>query len=492
MSCMPPNQYQLYPLHALLGIAGGAAAAYLLIPSVDYYSPGALAGPATALALGLLVGPVTAAFRNPASVLRAESVLAVGLIYWILFDAIQGVHGLWGTTQLSVYRAFISVALFACSIWIGSITAQLTDRSRREIKYPELAANYIFGLVILTFVAGIFLPIYSCQLNPQCIVDAFFVPNDEVPWRKVGFGSFDTVVKYIGYLGYTTLPLAVALLHLERRVSQRVILALILGLILLVFFMQSGSRRKAGMVVAAAGLVWVLIHDRVLLKHLLILGALSVATLFMTEFIVTWRNEGLATAIFSEEDKKERKGIITIDKSLYYMTHAMSVVPERYPFKPVDGPLSALGAPIPRSIWPSKPAQSGGIPLLRFIGERKGPGFSWSCSAVCDFYLYGGYPAIVIGGFIFGLLAHASNRLLLTKASVSSRLIYAFALMSLFIGLRNFRDLTAIGIIVILIWGILNVRRWYTKNLPVPPRDIRTTKKNSSEDSPSGLQEIQP
>lgn len=457
------NQYRLYPLHALLGIAGGAAAAYLLIPDIDHYSQGALVLPATALALGLLVGPAVSALRNPPSLLRAESVLAVGLIYWILFDAIQGVHGLWGTTQLAIHRAFFSVALFGAALWVGSLASQLTYKPQKHIEYRELSADYVFGLVLLTFLSGIFLPLYSCQLTPQCIADAFFLSNDEVPWGRLSLGSFDTVFKYIGYLGYTTLPLAIVLLHLERRLNTRVVIAIILGLILLIFFMQSGSRRKAGMVVAAAGLAWVLLHDRVLLRHLFVLGVISLATLFMAEFIVTWRNAGLATAIFSDEKQEERKGVITIDKNLYYMTHAMAIVPERYPYKPIDGPLSAIGAPIPRSIWPSKPSQGGGIPLLQFIGKRKNAGFTWSCSAVCDFYLYGGYPSVIIGGMFFGVLASVSSRRLLISTSASSRLIYAFALMSLFIGLRNFRDLTAIGIIVVLIWGVLNLRQWYAK-----------------------------
>lgn len=458
------NQYRLNYLLALLGIAAGSSAAHLLIPDIDYYSPGALAVPAAMLSLGLMVGPTASALRHSASLLRPEPVLILGLVYWILIDAIQGSHGLWGTSRIAIHRAFLGIALFAGTLWIGSLLAHLIRGPKSEIYFPKLTLEYVFALVILTFLAGIFKPIVACNLNPQCIMDAFFLPYDELPWKQLNFGQFDTLVKYVGFLGFTTLPLAIVLLHLEGRASQRVILSMILGYILLLLFAQNGSRRLAGMVIAASSLVWVLLQPFVRTRHLVALAVISIATLYLLETMVTWRNEGLAAAILAEDEKdKKGKGVITIDKNLYYMTHAMSIVPERYPFKPIDGPLSALGAPIPRSIWPDKPTQGGGIPLLQHIGERKGPGFSWSCSAVCDLYLYGGFPSIAIGGLIFGILAQLASRLLVGSNSASRRLIYSFALMSLFIGLRNLRDLTAIGVIVCIVWIILYARRLYIR-----------------------------
>lgn len=470
------NNYRLYPLWGVFFIALGGSIAIAIIPELDYYRPGALRWPAIALSLGLIAGPIVAALSKPHSLIRTESILCLGLFYWILLDAIQGVHGLWGTSLEAVKTAFLGVTVFGISLWAGSVTLTIFLNQQKAVSWTtNISANFIFYTAIFCFFAGMLKPILACNFSPQCIIDSFFVPWYNVPWRTVKFGSFDTILKYIGFLGYLTLPLTAALSHIGKNSTWRVALLLALSSILLLIFMQSGARRVVGMVVIATGLIWTLLHYRPGIRQIVGLGLISLLTLYVLESMLEWRTQGIGYAFTSESENHtdQNSGLVSVDKNLYYMTHAMTVVPERYNYQPIDGALSALGAPIPRSIWPSKPAQ-GGIPLLALIGERKAPGFSWSCSAVCDFYLMGGITAVAMGGFIFGCLAHLSNRILYQAKSVPSRLTYAFSIMILFIGIRAIRDLTAIGLILIIVWGIFYLKKsHFIKNEHRPTRQRR-------------------
>jgi len=459
-----PIQFSTLPEWNVIGIVLGGLAAYLLMPEYDHYNLGALAAPAVALSLGLMAGPFISGIFRPASLLRAEPVLYFGLVYWILLDAIQGSYGLWGTAHHAALLSFIGTAVFALGIWSGSQITSAFYGGQRYGEWREISPKFVFRAVLLTFLAGVLKPLLACELNPQCFANSFFLPYSELPWRTVRFGPFDSALKYLGFLGYMTLPLAATLYYLDGRVTQRVAVSFLLGLLLLLLFTQTGSRRFVGMVVMATGLAWVLLHKRVRLAHLIKLAALSALMLLLLETMVTWRDEGLAAVFSGEEaESSHKRGVVSVDKNFYYMSHAITVVPKLHPYKPVDGLLAMIGAPIPRSIWPSKPTQGGGIPLLQLIGERKAPGFTWSCSAVCDFYLMGGMIAVMFGGTLFGVLAHLCNRVLFQSISLPSRIIYAFGLMSLFIGLRNTRDLTAIGLIVGIIWAIFYVQRLYSR-----------------------------
>lgn len=460
-----PIQFATLPEWSATGIILGGLLAYLLMPEYGHYNPGALAAPAVALSIGLMVGPFVSGLLRPASLLRAEPVLFFGLIYWVLLDAIQGSYGLWGTAHHAVLQSFIGVAVFALGILAGSLFTSTLYGSERLGFWSDISPHVIFRAVLLTFFAGILKPLLSCELNPQCFVDSFFIPYKELPWRTVKFGAFDTVIKYVGFLGYLSLPLTAALYYSERSFTPRVLLSCILGLFLLLLFAQTGSRRFVGMVVMATGLTWVLLHERIHLAHLLKLALISALMLLLLETMVSWRNEGLGTAFISKETKTaHNQGLVSVDKNLYYMSHAMTVVPRLHDYAPVDGIMAVIAAPIPRSIWREKPTQGGNIPLLQLIGIRKGPGFSWSCSAVCDFYLMGGLVAIGLGGAVFGILAQLCNRVLYQQVSLPSRILYSFGLMSLFIGLRNTRDLTAIGLIVGIIWGSFYIRRLYIRH----------------------------
>ncbi len=461
------SQFRAYPAAAIFMILAGACLAVLMIPVTGHESPTGLFWSSVVLSMGLIFGVAMSVMNSPASVFRAECILSLGLVYWVTLDPIQGAYGLAGTSIEAVAMAMAGTGLFAAAIWVGAmLPLRLVSGGANSIT-GDFAPGLVFWAGIATFCAGILQPMLACKASPLCFVESLFTPWDQVPWRTYKAGTsgsgLNTLLRYLGYFGFLTLPMAVVLLRSQQRFSWRVAFLAFLGTLILILLVQSGARRIVGMLVASSGLIWILLRPSIRFRELLRLGIVALSLLLVLEAMVSWRKIGIGTGLIQGESLTgiSRSHLISVDKNFYYMSHAMTVVPEHHPHKPVDGLLWAIGGPIPRSVWPSKPI-SRGIDLLPYIGKRAPAGFSWTCSAVCDLYLIGGAWAIGAGGLVFGVLAGLCNQLLFQPPSGKSRIMFGFGVMMLFIGLRSIRDLMAIGFFIMLcICLILLLRRLF-------------------------------
>ena len=108
---------------ALVGIVAtlvGTFVAYLFIPQ-NPGAKGALVVPALCLALGILAVPlIRLASRSP-KVLNAENFVALGFVYWILLDPMQGAYDLLGTSDDAIELAVLAVGLSAAAMWAGTL-----------------------------------------------------------------------------------------------------------------------------------------------------------------------------------------------------------------------------------------------------------------------------------------------------------------------------------------------------------------------------------
>src|ERR1043165_9005495 len=113
----------IVPRHPAIGIAAVTVATLVAVNLIpEHPEPeGALFWPALVLSLGLLVAPVFAALRQPKALLRAEHLLVLAPIYWLLLDLLQGAYSMAGISQTEIESAFISIGIFVCCIWLGSI-----------------------------------------------------------------------------------------------------------------------------------------------------------------------------------------------------------------------------------------------------------------------------------------------------------------------------------------------------------------------------------
>src|SRR5690349_6141754 len=107
-------------LVALFATSMGTALAVIMIPD-NSTEPGALFYPALVLSVGLAIGPLSAALRNPKALLRGEALLALAPIYWLLLDLLQGIYPLDGIAADEIRQAFIGIGLFVVMVWIGAL-----------------------------------------------------------------------------------------------------------------------------------------------------------------------------------------------------------------------------------------------------------------------------------------------------------------------------------------------------------------------------------
>lgn len=444
-----------------IGLLAGWLCAVALVPNTDFYLPGGLTASGIALSVGLMFGVAVAACRNLDSILRIDHILMVGLVYWLVFDAVQGAYSLYGVSQDAIYTVFNSTALFAASVWVGSaITAQ-------GIRLPNFApqpldTRFLFFAGLSCALLGLLRVFIACRLNPVCISSSLFVPRFASVWFNADIGHFDTILLRLQNFGYLILPLAVALHHLKKRIDWQVLLLVLLGMLFLLVVVQGGGRRQAGMVVAAAVMVWALLNRPLQPRNLLVLALAGAATLALVQLMTSWRDIGIlqeTTDVVVAQDFEPSKGFIKIDENLLYFARIADLVPAQYEHTGMGGIIYILTSPIPRALLPKKTI-SRDFPLVYILKLRKGARWSWTCSAVCDFYLIGGNIALIIGGLLYGVLAGLGNRLLLAPFTIRKVLYYGIVSLTVFIGLRAVHEIMITGFAVLALWALLFMQRF--------------------------------
>ena len=105
-----------------IGIASTLIATFVAVNLIpDHPEPeGALFWSAFALSAGLLVAPLAAAFRQAKALLRAEHLLVLAPIYWLLLDLLQGAYPMDGISVVEIEEAFTGIGIFVCCVWLGS------------------------------------------------------------------------------------------------------------------------------------------------------------------------------------------------------------------------------------------------------------------------------------------------------------------------------------------------------------------------------------
>jgi hypothetical protein len=314
----------------------------------------------------------------------------------------------------------------------------------------------------------------GCEFNPLCIVDSFFMARMEVPWRR-DFGPFDTALLHMRYAGFLVLPFAVAILAKEGRMSWRSTLVALLGLMMLLILVREGGRRHVGLVGGATALTWILLRPQIRWRHLWQLAGAAALLLLLLQAIAAWRDVGFGTGL-AEGLSIEPPGKhgLSVDRNFGALIAITETVPERYPHTGFRGLLYEVTFPIPRQLFPWKP-EGRGFDLRDVLDLHVSQGWSWTASAVGDFYLIGGWGGLMLGGMFFGSAANRVSRLLEAPLTVRRRLAFTVGTMILFIGLRALHEGALLGFAGAALWGLLVLRRAVVKRVlarPPAPRAL--------------------
>ena len=449
----------------VLFISGGWLLATFLMPDrgIIYGADMRLSG--LAISAGVLAGPLIAFLRNVSSAFKAQYVLMLGLFFWILLDAVQTRVGFSGVSVPGMQRVFNSIALFAIMVHAGCLLVPRKKMLVLRALVIEDRRKLLFFIGIVCFALGMLRVVLACRFNPLCVIDAMYSSRFQAAWQLAGLGNLDTLLEVFRYAGFLVLPVAVAMYRLERRVTRRVLILSVFGVVILLILVADGARRHVGIVIGASLLVWVLLHHSFRLKHALILVSSVMAAIYLMQAMVTWRDQGFLSGLSSESEVSFSGGRgVRVDTNLKFFAHVADVVPTLHPHTGMTGIEYILTYPLPRVIYPDKPIQRG-FPLKLTAGLKRGVGWSWMMTAVGDFYLISGYLGVLFGGVFFGVMAGFANRLISIQANEVHVVLYAAAVMTLFVALRAAHELTMTGLMVLQLVGIIWFWRFYAEGV---------------------------
>jgi hypothetical protein len=425
----------------ILAMVVGLIFAIFSLPA-DVEPPDALRVPVLFFTLSLCVVPVLAAFRDPKSIFRAEHVLVMAPVYWLLLDPLQGRSEFVGVDREHVQRSFIAIALFVLGAWIAFLQRPWrTPKFIRSTTWTEFPTQAYFGIGVLAFALAFLRYAIPSGFDLTVMAQGLAGGRWEGAWSRGALGGSDAFLDHLTYFGYLLPPLTVLL---ARRLGWSDLRTLCLGmctLILSAFLVQSGGRRLVGMFFGSGILVWFLGQRKVRLMTALKLGLLVVGLLFTLERMLDNRRVGLLAASDSDSrpglELDANNALVRVDDNLFRLAQTTTIFPELQSYTTWRYVLWVAARPVPRLLWPGKPLDPG-FDLSEFVGVR---GVSLSSSVIGELFMAGGFVAVVVGGWFYGRLARSLSYFLSKATTSGALLIYAIGLFALFTGVRSMIEL---------------------------------------------------
>jgi len=465
------RNFPIRPIIGLIATISGTLLAVLLIPE-NPYPEGALILAALAMTCGLIAAPLLAAFRKPRSIVRAECLLAIAPVYWLLMDLLQGAYPLEGVSEDGIKGAFWMIGLFVCGVWGAAITHPWRPPAivARAASY-SIEPKTLFRLILIFFLMGIMRFAYPADFNPIVMLNGLTGNRWSAPWSRGQLGGWDAFLDHMSYFGYLLPTLTVLLAQKTKWLDRRVLVSAGLSLLITAFLAQGGGRRIIGVVIGSAIICWVLQQKKINVRKLVVV-LLSTAMLLLTmQLMLEYRNEGWGAALRDEERQLQYQ-YLHVDDNFLRLSQIIDLVPNQHPYIYEKQIVFALVRPIPRVLWEGKPTN----PRFDLALTLDMDGVSLSSSVIGEFYLSSGWLGVLLGGLFYGKVAQMFSVLLSHEQERSSALVYSLAAMSLFAGMRSMLDLILMSYALLawilvsrLILGKPFARRDRLTRLPIAP-----------------------
>jgi oligosaccharide repeat unit polymerase len=439
-----------------IGVGFAATVASLLIAlsvfPADPSPKGALVVPATILAVGILLVPLLRAIRRSPTLLHAENLVAVGFVFWLLLDLIQGAYDLNQATPAAARDAFIAIGLSAAAMWAGvAFRPWKLPPWIAEVASSNLSDKMLSRLIPACFLLGMSNFLYATNFDLPLMFSYLGQQRWAAPWGRAQLGGWDAFLDQMQYFGYV-LPSLTALLIARRGFKPQVVLALGASIIMLAFLSQGGGRRIVGVTVGAAILVWIQAQQRISVRRLTIAAMGVVVLLASMQFMLNIRNLGYEEFTFRGESEYD---YLHVDDNFLRLAQIIELVPSEYPYLQYRQVWFTLIRPVPRVFWPGKPVDPG-FDLPTALGLK---GLSLSTSIIGEWYLSFGWLAVIFGGWLHGRLARSVNALRENEQFHSNPIVYGLAVMVLVAGMRSMLELVLMSYALIAWWGVNRLTR---------------------------------
>lgn len=448
----------IVPRYPAIGIAAASITTFLAVNLIpDHPEPeGALFWPALVLSFGLIVAPVAAAFRQPKALLRAEHLLVIAPVYWLLLDLLQGAYSMAGISVTEIEQAFVGIGVFVCCLWVGSMGRPWrVPAFIKDSVSGELSSSAYFYLALASFVLGISKFVVASDFNLPAMFRSVGSGRWDAPWARGQLGGWDAFLDHLQYFGYLTSVLTIVVGRRLGWRNWRTIVTSISSIVMALFLVQSGSRRVIGVVAGVALIFWVLVQDtRLKMKHAVAAIATVIALLIGMQMMLQYRNVGLTAALSQPSiaaGETTAGEYLHVDDNFYRLCQVIQLIPSTHSYVYHGYFVYAMVRPVPRILWPEKPVDAG-FDLTRAVGDRE---VSYSCSVIGELYMSLGFFGIAIGGWLYGRFAALVNGMLSQSAGLGAVVIYSIGVMALFSGMRSMMELVLVSYVIVA-WVLLS------------------------------------
>jgi oligosaccharide repeat unit polymerase len=439
-----------------IGIGFAATVVGLLVSlavfPADPSPRGALTLPAAILSTGIVFLPALRAIRRSPTLLHAENFVAVGFVFWLLLDLLQGAYDLREAADWALRDALIAVGVSAASMWVGAAMRPWPIPNwLAEIASTPMDTRTIGRLIPVCFVLGMFNFAFATNFDVPLMFSYIGQQRWAAPWSRGQFGGWDAFLDQMQYFGYV-LPSLTALLIARRGFTFQAWLSVAVSGIMLVFLSQGGGRRVIGVTVGAAILVWIQAQRELKVRRLTIAAVAVVALLAAMQFMLNIRSLGYTEYIARGESEYD---YVHVDDNFLRLAQVIQIVPAEHPHVNFQQIWYTIVRPVPRVLWPNKPVDAG-FDLPTAVGLK---GLSLSTSIIGEWYLSFGWLAIVFGGWLHGRLARTVNALRDREEFHSNPIVYGLAVMVLVSGMRSMLELVLMSYALIAWWAVNRLTR---------------------------------
>jgi oligosaccharide repeat unit polymerase len=442
-------------LGVVLALIGTYLAGVVMFP-LDPVPPGALMWPAAVLAIVILAVPALRIITGSPYSSNAENFVAIGLVFWLLLDLLQGAYELSEASHRGLQLALISIGVTAAAMWVGA--------AMRPWRVPDwvvvgasrhLDTRTIVRAVPICFMLGMFNFAYSTNFDIPAMFSYLGESRWSAPWARGQLGGWEAFRDQAPYFGYVLPSLAALLIARDGLLKPRSLFAIACAVVMLLFLSQGGGRRIVGVTGGAALMVYVQANTSRRLTNFVIVAVAAVAMAWTAQFMLNIRTGGY------EQFKAQGSDYdyLHVDDNFLRLAQIIDIVPKRTDFVYSKQIVFTLVRPVPRVLWPGKPLDPG-FDLSSQVGMK---GVSLSSSIIGEWYLSWGWYAVIFGGFLHGRLASTANSLREIGRQAGNPIIFSLAVMVLIAGQRSMQDLVLMSYAVVAWWA---VNRFFLHDAP--------------------------
>ena len=301
----------------------------------------------------------------------------------------------------------------------------------------SVAPNNVFGLLLISTFIGYLNILLAVNFNIAEMFNQMMQPRFSQSWSRGRLGGLSTLLGELGLFKFLIAPLVGAMLAQAKRYNfiQLFVAILLLALVLFEGF-ASGTRNIFLSNVMTFGASYTLLMRKpTIFNALKVWVPLLVVAAFSIQYLLTVRTFGLIGAMNQEAPVVETERTVSVDMNLINIALISDGFPERYQFLGLEIPYTAVIRPIPRALWAGKP-ESISVSIEEVTGASDT--ITISATFVGEFWMAGGYLAIMIGALFLGALAAWWNRIGAYATTTMRMILFASAFFPAGIAMRSF------------------------------------------------------